>query len=164
MSAIPAACVWSTALKLLILTCSFSWWGQVMLISSRHIYIRSIYRNILDGPLQLRLQTFCKSKVFPFTFHFYLLWEDEDWLFKSSRCSYACIDFHFVTLHFYLLWEDEAFLESSRCSFYQRKVFTFAPNTVCWRFPLSCSSHSTWCQRPNFLRFGNMDFFSIVLG
>ena len=36
-----------------------------------HTYIY-IYIQ-LDGPLQLRLQSFCYSKVFPFTFHFHLL-------------------------------------------------------------------------------------------
>ena len=34
----------------------------------------------VDVPLQLRLQRFCNSKVFPLTFHFYLLWEDEAFL------------------------------------------------------------------------------------
>ena len=86
---------------------------------SRSGYI-SIY--ILDGPLQLRLQTVCNSKLFPFTFHVYLLWELRwsfvDWKFllvfplqlrsqtfcqrkvstldfyvESSRCSYSCKSF-----------------------------------------------------------------------
>ena len=34
---------------------------------------KGIYIYILDGLLQLRLQTFCKNKVLSFTFHFYLL-------------------------------------------------------------------------------------------
>ena len=73
------------------------------------------------------------------------------------------IDFHFVTLDFYLLWEDEAFLESSRCSFYQRKVFTFALNTVL-AFSVELLVTLDLTLATEFSTVRNMDFFSIVFG
>ena len=69
ITSLPLFTIFTVLTVKLFNTTSFIHSNLIQHIGRRHerIYV------ILDAPLQLRLQTFCKSKVFPFTFLLFTL-------------------------------------------------------------------------------------------